>query len=60
MREVGADNLALVVDFYHRAIAGEPVCDFSGFEALIPPYPYQHLRSEAEEGISGHGRTCLL
>lgn len=35
VREVGAGNLALVVDAYHRAIAGEPVGDFSGFQDLI-------------------------
>lgn len=35
VREVGASNLALVVDFYHRAVAGEPVGDFAGFQDLI-------------------------
>ncbi len=35
VREVDVGNLALVVDFYHRAIAGEPVCDFVGFQDLI-------------------------
>ena len=35
VREVRVGNLALVVDFYHRAIAGEPVCDFVGFQDLI-------------------------
>lgn len=35
VRQVGAGNLALVVDAYHRAVAGEPVGDFSGFQDLI-------------------------
>lgn len=35
VQDVGAGNLALVVDFYHRALAGERLCDFTGFQQLI-------------------------
>ncbi|WP_325199924.1 sugar phosphate isomerase/epimerase family protein [Oscillibacter sp.] len=31
----GRANLGLVVDFYHRSLAGEEVCDFRGFESRI-------------------------
>lgn len=35
VQSIGLNNLALVVDFYHRRLAGEPICDFSGLENLI-------------------------
>lgn len=35
VREVDAGNLTLVVDFYHRALAGETVCNFTGFQEMI-------------------------
>lgn len=35
VRRAGRANLGLVVDFYHRALAGEEVRDFQGFETWI-------------------------
>lgn len=58
VREVGADNLALVVDFYHRAIAGEPVCDFSGFETLIRHTHISTCGAKLERGYPGMGELA--
>ena len=58
VREVGADNLALVVDFYHRAIAGELVCDFSGFEALIRHTHISTCGAKLERGYPGMGELA--
>lgn len=53
IRELGQDNLALVVDFFHRAAAGESIIDFTGFQALIRHTHISTCGENLERGYPG-------
>ncbi len=53
VRSIGMENLSLVVDFYHRHLAGEQICDFSGFEDLIHHTHISTCGPQAERGFPG-------
>lgn len=53
VRSVGMENLSLVVDFYHRHLAGEALYDFAGFEDLIFHTHISTCGPRAERGFPG-------
>lgn len=53
VQAVDKKNLSLVVDFYHRHLAGEALCDFTGFEDLIFHTHISTCGPQAERGYPG-------
>lgn len=53
VRDIGMENLSLVVDFYHRYVEKEDICNFEGFEDLIFHTHISTCGPQAERGFPG-------
>lgn len=53
VRKACRPNMGLVVDFYHRALAGEDVCDFTGFAHLVRHTHISTCGQSMERGYPG-------